>query len=44
MDDTGASRSTHRNGVAGQVGFRDGGEHAVLFMADMDELDPAIAA
>ena len=44
MDDAGAGRSTHRNGIAGQAGLGDGGKNAVLFVADVDELDLAVAA
>ena len=44
MDDAGAGRSTHRNRVAGQVGLGDGGKNTVLFVADVDELDLAVAA
>ena len=44
MDDTGAGRSTHRNWVAGQIGLRDGGKNAVLFVTNVDELDLPVAA
>ena len=44
MDDAGPSGSADRNRIAGQVGLGDGGEYTVLFMADVDELDLAVAA
>ena len=44
MDDTRAGRTAHGNRVAGQVRLGDGGEHAVFFMTDVDELDLTVAA
>ena len=44
MDDSGASRSAHCDGVTGKVGFCDGGKNAVLLVADVNEIDLPIAA
>ena len=44
MDDAGASRSANRHWVTGKVGLCDGGKNAVLLVADVNELDPTVAA
>ncbi len=44
MDDARAGCSTHRHRIAGKIGLGDGGENAVFFVADVDELDLAVAA
>ena len=31
-------------GMTGQIGFRDSGKNAVLFMTDVDELDLSVAS
>jgi hypothetical protein len=43
MDDAGARGSTHYYWITGQVSFGDGGKDTILFMADVNELDLAVA-
>ena len=43
MGDARACRSAHRHRITGEGGLGHGGEDTVLFVADMDELDPGIA-